>query len=195
MAKISRGNDKVPFPNVSLSPIVTCPSCPCHKLCYARKVYRCYPTATAAWDHNTTQAKHDMPGYFAEIRAFLDKTGPRFFRWHVSGDVPSRVYFTRVLEIARMFPATRFLIFTKRHSWLPSPASVPENLSIVASMWPGWGDASAESPARRYPIAWMQDGTETRVPADALECPGECGACGMCWSLRKLDRDVVFHKH
>jgi hypothetical protein len=22
--------------------------------------------------------------------------------------------------------------------------------------------------------AWMQDGTETRVPEDAIECPGQC---------------------
>src|ERR1035437_875610 len=34
---------------------------------------------------------------------------------------------------------------------------------------------------------------ETRVPADAIACPGNCESCGMCYELERLGHDVVFH--
>ena len=40
-----------------------------------------------------------------------------------------------------------------------------------------------------------EDGSEVRVPKDAIECPGNCESCGMCYELDRLGRDVVFHKH
>jgi hypothetical protein len=44
-------------------------------------------------------------------------------------------------------------------------------------------------------IAWMQDGTETRIPKGAIECHGNCETCGLCYELPRLGVDVVFHKH
>ena len=51
------------------------------------------------------------------------------------------------------------------------------------------------SPRKCCPEGTMQDGTETRVPEDAIRCPGNCETCGLCYELPRLGRDVVFHKH
>jgi len=114
---------------------------------------------------------------------------PAFFRWHVSGDCPDRLYAKMVVIIARNFPETKFLIFTKRYDWFKG--RLPANLSVVFSCWPG-----LELPkSRSIPRAYMQDGTETRVNGSELECPGNCETCGMCWSLKKAGKNVVFEKH
>jgi hypothetical protein len=194
MAKISDGNMKLGnIPNVSLTPCKSCsPDAPCKKKCYAMKAYRMYPKVRKAWDTNRKESKSNRTKYFADIRKFLAKKMPRFFRWHVAGDIPDEDYLSHMVNIAKTFPEVKFLAFTKRHDILKDwPAvEMPKNLSIVASMWPNWGSAP-----EGYPRAWMQDGTEKRVPENALECPGACHNCGACWNLKNLKRDVVFHKH
>jgi hypothetical protein len=65
------------------------------------------------------------------------------------------------------------------------------NLAVIFSAWPG---VRIHNP-HGHRIAWMQDGTEYRVPKDAVRCPGNCEECGICFRLPKLGRDVVFHKH
>ena len=62
---------------------------------------------------------------------------------------------------------------------------------ILFSAWPGMAFLNPQG----HRVAWMQDGTETRVPADAIACPGNCESCGMCYELERLGHDVVFHKH
>ena len=69
-------------------------------------------------------------------------------------------------------------------------ADLPDNLTIVLS---AWLDMSYINPFG-LPIAFMQDGTETRI-SDALECPGNCETCGICWALKSIKKNVVFHKH
>ena len=194
MAKISDGNTKlVGIPNVSLMPCRDCrPDAPCKGSCYALKFFKMYPSVRKAWTENSKQVQTDRNHYLADIQEFLTKKAPRFFRWHVAGDIPDMPYFAAMIVIAEKFPNTKFLAFTKRHEMLDciSAKTLPKNLSVVASMWPKWGKAP-----KGYPRAWMQDGTETRVPKNALECPGACHNCGACWNLKNLKRDVVFHKH
>ena len=48
---------------------------------------------------------------------------------------------------------------------------------------------------KHYRCAWCDDGEETRIPADAIECPGNCNECRVCWYLSKLDKDTKFKKH
>jgi hypothetical protein len=69
-----------------------------------------------------------------------------------------------------------------------------QDQQYLDSMWPGWGNADAVK-AQGLSIAWMQDGTETRIPSDAMKCPGRCDTCGACWGLAKRGIDVVFKKH
>jgi hypothetical protein len=198
MAKISDGNMKLgKIPNVSLTPCKACsPDAPCKKKCYAMKAYRMYPLVRKAWDINTKEVATNREKYFADIRKFLAKKKPKYFRWHVAGDIPDVEYLGQMIQIAYEFRETKFLAFTKRHDIIEKyfGDDAPLNLEIVMSMWPGWGKATAGK-AQGFRRAWMQDGTETRVPKDAIECPGFCENCGMCWSLGKLGRDVVFNAH
>jgi len=155
------------------------------------KAYLQYPLVRKAWGINSKQVKDNRWQYFKDIATYLQKKKPDFFRWHVAGDVPDECYFMSMCDIAREFPETKFLAFTKRLDLLKlMKEEIPANLTVVASMWPGWG-----TPPKNYPKAWMQDGTETRMPKDALVCPGNCGDCGACWNLRNLKKDVVFKKH
>lgn len=207
---ISRGNTKVGrIPSISLPPFVTCaPRVPCSlpdyadkmKIpCYARKAYIQYPATRDAWNRNLRIWNTDGARYFAQLYAFLTRRAPRFFRFHVSGDYPSHYYFRGTVDTASAFPSTRFLAFTKRHRMLPRADALPENYTVVASQWPSGKWTEMLKPetlrARGYFSAFVDDGTETRAPLDALQCPGNCETCGACWELPKLQRDVIFPKH
>jgi len=185
------GNTKTgAVPAVSTTPIEGCPAgvpCATRDGCYACKFLH-RPTVRAAWSDNLDAVRHDRARFFGALRVYLSKRLPRFFRWHVAGDIADAAYLAEMKALARDFPNTRFLAFTKRHSL--NFRGLPANLTVVLSMWPGWGNTR-----EKMPRAWMQDGTETRVPADAVECPGNCESCGMCWNLPRLGRDVVFEKH
>jgi len=186
---ISNGNAKLgKIPNVSLPPIKSCGNCSgCSTECYALKSYRMYPTAKASWEANYKLARTNRGNYMITISQYLRKHRPSFFRWHVSGDILDQLYLNSMASLARNYPDTQFLAFTKMYHL--NYANMPKNLHIVFSAWPG-----TNMPRKNFPIAYMQDGTENRVPSDARECPGNCESCGMCWSLKKGE-SVVFHKH
>jgi hypothetical protein len=188
--KISSGNTKLGnMHNISLTPIKGCVNCQaCKKSCYALKAYKMYANTRKAWNGNLRLARKDRCEYFAQIYLYLMKHKPKFFRWHVAGDILDQAYLDAMIGVAIDTPQTKFLCFTKAHHL--NFKDLPENLSIVLSMWP-----TMPIPAINLPKAWMQDGTETRMPRNAIECPGNCETCGMCFALKKLGRDVMFHKH
>ena len=186
--KISKGNSKLgAIPNVSLTPIRSCANCSaCRRDCYALKAYRQHPATKRAWDHNFQEATHARGDYFRAIGAWLHKARPAFFRWHVSGDILDQEYLDYMIEVALDLPGTVFLAFTKRGDLEYS--SAPGNLRIRFSQWPGMPELRAPGILG----AWMQDGTETRIPASAIKCPGSCENCRACWNSKK---DVYFLKH
>jgi hypothetical protein len=189
---IAKGNSKLgTIPNISLTPGKSCGGKVCSG-CYAMKSYRMYPSVRKAWDANLDAYESDSEGYFEAINKYLAKHKPSMFRWHVAGDIPGDAYLAYMLEIADLHPGVKFLAFTKRHDLITDSVCriIPSNLSIILSMWPGM-----PVPDSPLPRAWMQDGTETRVPDDAIPCHGHCDSCGMCWSLASIGRDVVFSKH
>ena len=188
---ISNKNSKLGnIPNVSLPPIKSCGNCKgCSRQCYALKAYRVYKTARNSWDSNFSMARKNPEAYFNMVREYLGRKKPRMFRWHVSGDILDQEYLENMKAIARDFPETGFLAFTKMYHL--SYARRPKNLEIVFSAWPS-------TPIKRKKginVAWVQNGSETRIPDSAIECSGHCDSCGMCWSLSKLGRDVFFHIH
>lgn len=198
MAIISKGNNKMgKIPNISLPPIVTCNGCEgtCAGKCYANKFYRMYPSVRKAWDTNLAEVQSNSDVFFNSVRKQLSKMAPRFFRWHVGGDIPSHNYFIGIVDIALAIPETKFLVFTKQYSlvnWaVANGVDTPSNLQIVFSAWPGMEVTNPYN----FKVAWMQDGTETRVPESAFECAGSCTECSACFSLNKINRDVVFHIH
>lgn len=195
--KISAGNSKLgTIANMSLTPGRTCSPEACKTCltggCYAMKAYRMYKTTRAAWDSNTELAltaldvmERDLMAYFGGMNA------PRFFRIHVGGDFVTREYAAMWARVAAANPATNFLAFTKQWSMIRG-IEFPENVSIVLSAWPG--TTIPEDLRNLYSVAWLDDGSE-EIPADALECPGNCSTCGVCWSLAKRHIDVKFAKH
>lgn len=135
--KISEGNSKLgKIPNISMTPIKACGNCKsCASKCYALKAYRQYPATKAAWDHNLDAAKNDPKTYFGDIQAYLIKSRPKYFRWHVSGDILNQEYFGHMVSIAILNPKTTFLAFTKMHSL--DYSARPKNLIVRFSQWPG----------------------------------------------------------
>ena len=198
LVSISSGNRKLGcVMNVSTTPGRCCPKgIPCASDgCYANKLIRRFSSTRAAWRRNEDLAKHDPDSYFMQIAAQVAKVQPRLFRWHVAGDILNRDYLRGMCNIAVANPDTHFLAFTMAFEIVneyEDEEVVPSNLAIIFSAWPGM---TFLNPHGRHRVAWMQDGTETRVSEDAIECPGGCESCGMCYELDKLGRDVVFHKH
>ena len=197
LVSISKGNRKLgSIMNVSTSPGKCCvKGIPCASGgCYALKAVRLYPGTRVAWGRNEDLAKQDPDSYFTQIAAEIAKTKPRLFRWHVAGDILSTDYLHGMCRIAAANPGTHFLAFTKAFDFVnryEDHKAIPANLVIIFSSWPGMTFLNPH----HHRVAWMQDGSEVRVPKDAIECPGNCESCGMCYELDKLGRDVVFHKH
>jgi hypothetical protein len=194
---ISRGNRKLgAIMNVSTEPVHCCPKgIPCADGgCYALKSLRLYPKTRKAWAKNARIAKTNSRSYFSQIAEIIASRRPRYFRWHVAGDILNVSYLRQMCSIAAHNPRTRFLAFTKAFRTVnayENREALPRNLAVIFSAWPG---VRIDNP-RGHPIAWMQDGSEDRVPEDAVECPGNCETCGICFGLPKLRRDVVFDKH
>lgn len=195
--KISAGNTKLgTIANISLTPGKTCSAEACKTClcggCYAMKAYRMYKAARAAWDNNTNLAINDLVTMERDLMHYFGSmNAPRFFRIHVAGDFVTREYAAMWARVAAANPHVNFLAFTKQWENIRSIV-FPENVSIVLSAWPG-----TEIPAdlrAKYSVAWLNDGAAD-IPAGALECPGNCKTCGVCWSLAKRGIDVFFNKH
>lgn len=189
---ISTSNKKLgQIPSVSTVPGKDCGNCSyCAKDCYAMKMQRIYPSVKKSWEKNSEVLRKDRDVFFNEVKNYLTFWRPKFFRWHIAGDLKDQDYLNRVSEICAACPDTGFLMFTKMHHL--DFSNLPANLSVVASMWPGM---PIHENVKTLPKAWMQNGKEDRVPEDAIPCPGICESCGMCWYLPKFGKDVVFHKH
>jgi hypothetical protein len=186
---ISAGNSKTgKIPSVSLPPGITCTPAArrtCYQQgCYAVKLCRIYPAVKTSYANNLEAYQADPAAYFQFIADYLTRTAPKYFRWHISGDIPDAGYYQGMLAIALQFPKVRFLAFTKRKV----APSIADNLSIVCSQWPGLPVNAGAA------MAWMFDpkNPDPRIPADARPCPGRCDTCGACWSL---SGHIVFDKH
>lgn len=110
---ISPGNSKMgKIPSVSLPPIITCPKgCPCAKKCYAAKLCRIYPSVKKAYENNLNLLNSNPVEYWQQLRRVAKMS--KYFRYHVSGDIPSIQYLAEMVTTAEQNPHTYFLAFTK----------------------------------------------------------------------------------
>jgi hypothetical protein len=192
---ISSGNSKLgKIPNFSLPPRKSCPNCKhCsgtyngHKYsCYADKAMRMFPSAKQAWEKNLRQCKRDLAGSRRQLETWLHKHKPKWFRIHVAGDFFSQEYLDMWLWIAKAFPNTKFLAFTK--SFHLDFGSKPRNLKIIYSIMPTTPKADAPRGSRAY--AGPMPKTTQRV----FLCPGNCETCAVCWNLKSTEH-VHFDLH
>jgi len=218
--KISKGNSKLgAIPSVSLPSIKTCRNCACQEKCYAQKLERLRPAVRNAYQHNLEVLQKDPETYWREVEASIMMS--RFFRFHVSGDIPSMEYFAKMVEVAKRNPHCEILCFTKKYEivnkyiencevlkysklvfpdcMLGMPADtdpvIPENLHIIFSGWVGLDMVNPFNLPEAH--VRYRDGSAT-AREDAIECGGNCTECalteGGCWNLQK-GQQVVFNEH
>lgn len=197
--KISNGNAKMgAIPSVSLPAGVTCRSdCECSKKCYAKRLERMRPSVRQAYQHNYDLLNSDPNTYWREVEASIMMS--RFFRFHVSGDIPDAAYFEHMVDIARTNTHCEILCFTKKYDIVNSHINIigklPKNLHIIFS---GWHDIEMVNPYN-LPEAHVRyrDGSTT-AREDAKLCGGNCTECaitdGGCWTA-KHGEQVVFNEH
>ena len=193
---VSIGNTKIgKTSNVSLMPIASCPEdAPCKKDCYACKSARIYSSALKKWASNLALWKGAPAEFELQIMRSLERKRPEYFRWAVAGDIPDVNYLRMMLRVARRFPDTKFLAFTKQYSILTAEGpEVPPNLTIVVSGWEGYRLESFNYLGQRYPTSWVTFKGKPS-PSESFRCPGRCESCRACWGLA-AGKMVEFRKH
>ena len=185
MLHIISGNTKIGnTANISLPPIEGCSknSIHCKDHCYALKFYRIYPEVKNAWDNNLKELLKNRDNYFSNIRRYLLKKIPTYFRWHISGDIIDQDYFNQMNQIATDYYYTRFLVFTKQYE-LDYTKKV-NNLSVILSICPG-----LDIPKTKLPLAFIDFENENRA-FNFFSCPESCEGCRVCWNL--TNKNVEF---
>lgn len=196
--KISKGNSKLgAIPSVSLPSIKTCRECACREKCYAQKLERLRPAVRNAYQHNLEVWIKDPETYWREVEASIMMS--RFFRFHVSGDIPSFKYLVNMVAIAKRQPHCEILCFTKKYNlvneFIEQGGELPSNLHMIFSGWVGLEMANPFSLPEAH--VRYRDGSTT-AREDAIECSGNCTECalteGGCWNLQK-GQQVIFNEH
>ena len=192
---ISKGNSKLGnIPSLSKTPVATCPKgVPCSSKCYAMKSYRMYPSVRTAWDKNTRLIKEDILEAQRQLKDFLSKKKPSYFRVNVAGDIESLMELAIWMELAISYPDTTFLIYTKNYKLLERHTALcinlsenipefeirPNNLVIYVSQWIG-EDRTKEAGKSLCNIAGTFT-SEADIPEGYYICKGDCRECKACY--------------
>jgi hypothetical protein len=194
---ISTGNKKMgAIPSVSLPPIITCPkNAPCVKKCYANKLCRIYPTVRQAYQKNLDILNNNWYNYWQQVRNAVAMS--KYFRFHVSGDIPNAGYFKEMVITAKQHPNCEILAFTKQYEtvnhFVDIFGDLPDNLHIIFSEW---ADKPIPNP-HNLPTAAVIFKGETPRPNWKI-CGGNCSECACqgvgCWELKKGET-IAFYEH
>ncbi len=193
--KISSGNTKIGnTPNISLPPIQTCvPQAPCSKKCYAMKAWKQYPNVRKAWTNNLGAYCESPSQYFKDVSVFCQNKRPKYFRWHVAGDIPDQQYFEGMKDVAKQNPDTIFLAYTKKYYQIVFH-DIPENLTLIMSAWPDF--PIAKSVTKSFPVAWLSHDERIKdLGKDPIMCNDMCERCGMICYTKNRTQDVIFDMH
>lgn len=199
MAKmhISLKNNKMgPIASVSLPAGTTCnPNAPCFKACYARRMAAYRANIGKSYAENLEVLNSDPGAYWSAVydAAFMT----RYFRYHVSGDIPDMTYLKAMVILAEALPHTEFLAFTKQHeiinAYLDNGGTIPANLHMILSNWYAWKSANPHN----LPVCEVYDHDDDTAPGWQL-CGGNCTACAKagrgCWNLRNGET-IAIKKH
>ena len=189
------------IPSVSLPSIKTCRNAACRKKCYAAKLERLRPSVKAAYQRNLDVLTRDPDTYWREVEAAIMLN--RYFRFHVSGDIPDVGYFYKMIMVAKRNPHCKILCFTKKYEIVnevvanihASGEELPKNLHIILSAWVGLEMVNPFSLPEAH--VRYKDGTTT-ARDDAVQCGGNCTECALtecgCWTLENGGQ-VVFDEH
>jgi len=183
--------------SVSLPSIQTCRPCECHQKCYAHKIERLRKNVREAYKRNLAILQSDPDQYWREVESAIMTS--RFFRFHVSGDIPDEKYLANMAAVANRQSHCEILCFTKKYElvneFVSECGDLPPNLHMVFSAWVG---LEMVNPFL-FPEAHVRfrDGTATG-DRDFVECGGNCTECAVtdsgCWILKKGEA-VIFNEH
>ena len=206
---VSPGNRKLGgIPSISLDPRRTCVSdITCRQKCYAMRMMRFRNNIKVSWERNTQVWNNEPDGYFRQLRQWIDKHNPPYFRFHVGGDIPNIRYFLFMADLADQTPNTKYLCFTKRYTgmgqYIETMREGLDNVRLLLSAWPFqipeheflFNVCAHES--RKMPnkiaVSWIDD--DPRVDTMAYKptlCKNNCSICHACW---ESDGDIILHKH
>lgn len=174
-------------PSFSLPPIKTCmPGVPCKGPCYALRMAKRRPVVAAAWERNWNCVQTDLSATMDAISTWLTKHRPKYFRWHVAGDIPTPLYFEFMFIVAYTHEDTQFLAFTKR-------SDIQSDILSYIN-WPNFTVRFSNFLDLRFDQAPL---TATYVPKGqqptGFVCPGDCMSCRACWD--QTVADVQFPHH
>ena len=195
---ISSGNSKMgEIKSVSLPAIVTCRNCACSGKCYANKIARLRPNVMNSYINNLRILLDEPERYWREVEAAIMTS--RYFRFHVSGDIPDADYLIKMVEVSARNKHCEILCFTKRYEfvneYISERGDLPDNLHMTFSGWPGLQMVNPFSLPEAH--VRFKDGTTT-ARDDAKECGGNCTECALtdsgCWVLH-TDEQVIFNEH
>ena len=192
---ISKGNSKMgAIPSVSLPACITCnPDAPCFKLCYAAKISRLYKTVKTAYRNNLDILENNPGAYWQQVKRAASMA--RYFRFHVSGDIPNPEYFNNMVATACDLPHTQFLAFTKQYyivnQFINNGGVIPDNLKIIFS---NWGDWKCYNPHNLPVCEIILKGSQ---PApDWKICGGNCTECACrgigCWEIKNGETISIY---
>lgn len=198
--KISKGNSKMgSIPSVSLPAGLTCRcDCECSKKCYAMRLEKRRRAVREAYRSNYDLLQTNSDTYWREVEASIMMS--RYFRFHVSGDIPDADYFSKMVSIADRNHHCNILCFTKKYDivneYLESHEGIlPDNLHVIFS---GWRNLEMANPFK-LPEAHViyRDGSTTARP-DSKLCGGNCTECAItdsgCWDLQRGEQ-IAFNEH
>lgn len=181
---VSKGNSKLgKIPSISFPPVLTCPAgVPCAKSCYAMKAWRMYPSVRNALTENWELWKSDPVEFERQLVEWLEKNRPAYFRYNVSGDIPSIEFVSMMARVANKFWGTKFLAYTKTNyyrMWIIDHAHTP-NLVVRQSAWFGWPIITLDGLQAHIRD---KDGSSTLQQGETpdIVCGGNCAVCKACW--------------
>lgn len=133
----------------------------------------------------TQAADESNPWVLAMLYLIRRTKGPRYFRWHDSGDLMSQAHLELIATVARALPKWRFWLPTREASILLAAHRAgwrcPANLTIRLSA------AMVDGPAPSIAADACGVRQSTVVSsADRATCPASithtaCGRCRACW--------------
>jgi len=199
LVSVSMSNSKMgKVASVSMLPIITCPACcagSCGSKCYALKLANLRPTVRSAYARNTAIAKYAIKAYFKAVDETMKAV--RFFRFHVSGDILNKEYFSEMIKASENNPHCEILVFTKKYNlvneYLNQGNKLPDNMHILFS---GWFNLDPVNPYG-LPETRVYTG-ESDFNDNWTPCGGNCLNCAVtgsgCWTA-KQGETIAFKLH
>lgn len=200
---ISSGNTKMgKVASVSLLPILTCPArCngTCGDKCYTKKLALLRPSVARSYARNTAVARLAPDAFFKAVRSAMAKA--EYFRFHVSGDIPSVRYLHEIINACKSAPKCQVLMFTKRYElvnrYLWDGGRLPENLHCLFSGWTNLFPTEGGFNPFHLPETTVYAKDEDIKP-EWTPCGGNCLDCaihdGGCWAA-KPGETIAFKIH